>query len=253
LRGLVSFSLFGDQPLYTVGAVRNAEMWANSDLFPSDIRLECRFYVGNSVPEECRRHLIGLGAEVVPVSGRPEDQTATFWRYDASGDSEFYDFVLFRDVDSRPNAREVAAIRDWLGTNRTYHFIRDHPYHGVPILAGLWGARSWGCAFLREALPMVPPADFYQSVNRRIGRDDYTSNDFYQVDQWWLRLKVYPEIKHMSLSHDEFFGFERRRWRLRMPPRPADFSFVGEGFNEFDEPRFPEHRDLIRQWPKKGS
>lgn len=246
MHGLVSFSLFGDNPLYLVGAIRNAYLWTQ------ETGLDCRtrFYCGESVPESTIYQLRALGAEVRLFWGKPEDQTSTFWRYDALRDFESYDYVLFRDVDSRPTDREIYAICEWIQTRRGVHTIRDHPFHGVPMLAGLWGARSWKADYIRQFLPKAPPPDFYKTVERA-SRQPLGSNDFYQVDQWWLRLEVWKKISMDCVGHDEFFTFNRKRWRLSLPERPADNSFIGEGWTEFETPRFPEHRDLIAKWPKR--
>ena len=45
--------------------------------------------------------------------------------------SEFHS----RDLDSVPSPREVDAVKEWLHSkNKTFHIMRDHPLHGVPIL-----------------------------------------------------------------------------------------------------------------------
>ena len=51
---------------------------------------------------------------------------------------------ISRDLDSRITAREVAAVAEWLGSpgGEAVHCMRDHPQHYMPIMAGMWGARS---------------------------------------------------------------------------------------------------------------
>ena len=51
------------------------------------------------------------------------------------------DVLLSRDLDSRISAREVAAVREWLGSGRGVHSMRDHPTHWVPMLGSAWAAR----------------------------------------------------------------------------------------------------------------
>lgn len=189
--------------------------------------------------------MLDYNAQIVEVD-HPEDQTATFWRYAAL--TLDYDYVLFRDVDSRPFDREFYAIDEWLTSHIQVHVMRDHPYHGVPMLAGLWGSKRATLPFLADLLPWLPPEEFYQRVVRACNHTsvNYQSNDFYQVDQWWLRLNVYPKLRNKVLSHDEFYGFERKRFKRRFPPRGEDMAFVGEGFDEFDQPRYPEHRLIKR-------
>ena len=48
--------------------------------------------------------------------------------------SEFHS----RDLDSVPSPREVEAVKEWLASkNKTFHIMRDHPYHRVPILGDI--------------------------------------------------------------------------------------------------------------------
>ncbi len=242
MKGLVSFTLFGDKPVYNVGALRNVEIWKQSEF-----DVDCRFYVGHSVPTATLHSLDALGAEIKFVD-RPEDQTACFWRYDALQGCQ-YDYILFRDVDSRPFEREFHCIRDWLRSGLPNHVIRDHPFHGVPILAGLFGVKREEFHNIGRQLPSVIPDDYYLMVNRAQTAEKFQSNDFYQIDQWWLRLRVYPYMHNLVTAHDDFFSFERFRFKMALPERTNN-EFCGEGFDEFDNPRYPHHRQLLDQWPR---
>lgn len=46
------------------------------------------------------------------------------------------DRLMARDMDSEVNSREVSAVHEWLDLNKTFHVMRDHPGHKVPIMAG---------------------------------------------------------------------------------------------------------------------
>ena len=48
---------------------------------------------------------------------------------------------MSRDLDSRLNDREQAAVQEWLNSKKEFHIMRDHPMHGWPILGGLWGCK----------------------------------------------------------------------------------------------------------------
>ena len=48
---------------------------------------------------------------------------------------------MSRDLDSRFSEREKAATEEWLRSNKEFHFMRDHPYHGYVILGGCWGCK----------------------------------------------------------------------------------------------------------------
>ena len=49
---VISFSLWGDNPIYTVGAIRNAEL--AETIYPG---WECWFFVGTSVPSSVVKDL----------------------------------------------------------------------------------------------------------------------------------------------------------------------------------------------------
>ena len=45
-----------------------------------------------------------------------------------------------RDLDSRFNEREVAAVKEWREhSNVSIHSMRDHPYHGWELIGASWG------------------------------------------------------------------------------------------------------------------
>ena len=49
---------------------------------------------------------------------------------------------MSRDLDSRINSREAAAVADWLADDSAaFHFMRDHPAHSIEILGSGWGVR----------------------------------------------------------------------------------------------------------------
>jgi hypothetical protein len=42
----------------------------------------------------------------------------------------------FRDLDSLFTLREDAALQSWLNSKYAVHVMRDHPAHGMSMLAG---------------------------------------------------------------------------------------------------------------------
>ena len=48
---------------------------------------------------------------------------------------------MSRDLDSRLNDREQAAVQEWLQSTKAFHFMRDNPSHGTPILGCGWGCK----------------------------------------------------------------------------------------------------------------
>jgi len=138
------------------------------------------------------------------------DWTGMFWRvYPAS--EEDVDIVIVRDCDSRLSLREKAAVEEWLASDKGFHIMRDHPHHNTEILGGMWGAK-------KGVVPKIK--DFI---------DEYVKGDFWQVDQNFLREKIYPIVKNNSFVHDEYFE------KNLFPLTRENGNFVGEKINEYDE------------------
>jgi protein O-GlcNAc transferase len=198
---VVSYSLWGDNPKYNVGALRNAELV--SELYPG---WQARFYVGTNTPSETLSGLIDRGAHVIDMN-KPGDWTGMFWRFEAASDPDV-DVMISRDCDSRITAREVAAVKQWLGSNAMFHIMRDHPHHATEILGGMWGARA-------------PLLSNMSDLIR-----EYVKGDFWQVDQNFLREVVYPKVSQFSMVHDEFFQ------KIPFPTKRLGDEFVGLAFDE---------------------
>ena len=45
---------------------------------------------------------------------------------------------LIRDADSRLNLRENAAVHEWIESGYSFHIMRDHTAHFVPINGGMF-------------------------------------------------------------------------------------------------------------------
>ena len=57
------------------------------------------------------------------------------WRYLASMNPQI-DRILVRDIDAEIIPREQAAVQQWLESEYTFHVMRDHQFHGEPIMGG---------------------------------------------------------------------------------------------------------------------
>ena len=49
------------------------------------------------------------------------------------------DIFASRDLDSRINDREVAAVKEWMeNSTQPIHVMRDHPQHTIGMLGAAW-------------------------------------------------------------------------------------------------------------------
>ena len=76
--------MWGDNPRYTEGAIRNAEL--AKVVYPDWI---CRFYVGNCVPIDIMNRLTSFDNVEIVEMGVVGDWTGMFWRFTAASDKDY--------------------------------------------------------------------------------------------------------------------------------------------------------------------
>ena len=210
MKRIVSFSLWGDNPKYTIGALYNAELV--SEIYPG---WTARFYVGKSTPINVGKKLEKLGSEVVYMDDHG-NWTGMFWRFYPAGESDV-EIRISRDTDSRLSFREKEAVDAWLASDKDFHIMRDHPAHDAPIMGGMWGARGH---ILKDIKNMI---------------EEYQKGDFWQVDQVFLREKIYPMVKNISYVNDDFFEKKpfptnRKNYELFLTKIIYDTQNIGKCF-----------------------
>ena len=214
---LISYSLYGNDPKYLQGAIRNSLL--AKDFFPE---WTTRFYCGKDVSSEILRKLEGLGSQVDTYQ-KDWHPNGMFWRYYASADNG-YERIIFRDVDSRLSYRDVVSISQWEESERSFHIIRDHPFHMTQILGGLFGVTN---SQKLLDLPWEKSKDFGTAVGQ---------------DQRFLTKWIYPRLDLSdTLVHDNFFWFEKERFYLEYG---KDFTYMGESFDE-NENYSPQLRNVL--------
>lgn len=203
---IISFSLWGKNPRYTIGAIRNTEL--AKEIYPDWI---CRFYTGEDVESHIKQRLLDNDAEIVEMGGG--DWNGMFWRFLAA--NKKCDVMISRDSDSRLSYREKMAVDDWLASDKDFHIMRDHQYHATEILGGMWGVRN---GLLNGIIDMIANYDTREFDNK------------YQVDQNFLKEVVYPLVHNKAMVHDEFFT------RHPFPHSRRDKSFfVGQAYDQDDK------------------
>lgn len=219
MKKVVSFCLWGDNPKYTIGAIKNAELCLI--VYPDWIS---RFYCGESVPLDIITSLRTIKNTEVIIMKETGDWNSMFWRFYPASDSDV-DVMISRDTDSRLNEREKYAVDEWIKSGKSFHIMRDHPWHSTQILGGMWGVRG----------------DKLKEMKNMIG--EYTKGNFWQVDQNFLKEKIYPIIKEDCIVHDEFFNYDENK--NKFPMKRDGQQFVGEAFDENDNPNM-QHRNMIK-------
>jgi hypothetical protein len=135
----ISYTLFGTQPKYYIGAEKNIEL--NKKLLPDWVTVI--YYNEKNILDGWVEKLSSLGAEMRNItnfsfSDKDTIQYPYFWRFF----SLLNDGIsIVRDLDSRVSDREVEYINRWLNSECDYFIIRDHPWHS-PVPSGLFGIKS---------------------------------------------------------------------------------------------------------------
>jgi hypothetical protein len=207
----LSFSLWGNNPIYTVGIIKNAELWKT---IYSDWQMVV--YYDSTVPIEVIEKLKTLG--VLTIDFTEKNIYGMFWRFFAC-DLPNAEYCVFRDSDSRITIREKMAVDEWIESKKTLHVMRDHPAHGIPfganslgILGGMWGIKSG----------VIPVTDMiFKFVNNK--------NLGYGSDQTFLQT-IYLIFKDDQKVHDEFFE------KFPFPIKREYGRFVGDRLDENDNP-----------------
>lgn len=216
---LITFSLWGENPKYTIGALKNVEL--AKIIYPNWI---CRFYVGKSVPKEILNELIkNENVEIIEMD-ETGNWSGMFWRFYPASESDV-DVMISRDCDSRLSQREKMAVDEWIGSDKGFHIMRDHPYHGTEILGGMWGIKG---GVLPEMKKLI---------------DEFVKGEFWQVDQNFLKEKIYPLIKDNCMVHDEFHNYELIK--KNFPTTRLNKEFIGDVFDQYDN-RHPEYWKYIK-------
>lgn len=219
----VSFSLWGQNPKYLVGAIRNAELinkhmpdWDCVIWYDSDVLISNQLLLDT---------LRSLGATLFfrpPATSSGHFEYGCFWRF-RTIDMPQYSHVIFRDTDSRLTPRELDAVQEWIDSEKVLHIIRDHPCHYSPypkespgILGGLWG--------------MVRQDDF----NMAASIDEFYAGPLHFVgygsDQLFLDC-VLSKYGHSAMIHDEVTG-TGRKFRIAR----NGLEFCGERYDEYERP-----------------
>lgn len=201
MKKIISFSLWGDLPLYCVGAIKNSIL--AKEIYPDWI---CRFYISKDVPEKYVDILKKTSNCEIIFKDTPNFfWEGLFWRFEPASDTDV-SIMISRDTDSRLNYREKAAVDEWLKSNKSFHIMRDHHYHTSNIMGGMWGVKNPKLSNMSELIKNMKSETRYNS------------------DQIFLSKIIYPIISDDCCIHDD-------RTDNKFPQKCIDDSYVGNHFN----------------------
>ena len=222
MKKIVSFSLFGSDPKYTIGAIQNAKIVSAWDDW------ECVIYLDDTVPQEIIKELENICELKFPLKeelfsenimeftvNSKSIKSQPIWRF-YEGDSE--NTVIFRDTDSRITQRDKCSVEEWLNSDKDFHIIRDHPLHDYEILAGMWGCKNG--VLLGKMHSLISRWFLYKSVKK---------GNFKFADQHFLSEFIFPLINDNNVCvHDPFFA--KKPFPENCPKRTHE-NYIGKVFS----------------------
>jgi hypothetical protein len=222
MKKVISFSLWGDNPNYIIGAIKNVEL--AQFVYPE---FECWFYIHEeTVPKETIEQLQTYpSVKIIIKHGDLSNNKPMMWRFEAIDDPEV-EIMLSRDTDTRFTRREELAVNEWLNSDKLFHIMRDHPHHGYQILGGMFGSRK------------ISTLPSWISI-----MDTFVQDGPRMYDQHFLRDYVYPQIVNNSIVHAKFHKFEEHAKDFPID-YDSDLRFVGE-YIYADESRSQSHIDIL--------
>jgi hypothetical protein len=215
---LISYCLFGSDPLYLGGILRN--LGEAETVYPD---WQVIVFVDSSIGTCIREQVVEAGGIVIEArSGLP----LTVERFLPAIDEEV-EFLIVRDADSSLTRRESVAVEAWMTSGKSWHVMRDHPYHQAAVMGGMWGCCG-GC--FDRLLEFLKGYEFSGS---------------YGEDQEFLKECVWKFYQKDALVHDSHGSFDRE-----VRPYPEDREgrrFVGERVDQGGEPIAKDHEMIEEQ------
>jgi protein O-GlcNAc transferase len=232
MRKVISFSLYGGDPIYTIGCVKNAEI--KNEIMPD---WEMWVYHDKSVNIEILNKLKNLGVTLIETG--LDISFGRMWRFLPSSD-ENVDYFISRDTDSRLSMRDVVSTEEWINSGKKFHIVREHPIgHHWWMNAGMWGCKKGSIYDIKELI------FDYSKVSTKYG------DKFF--DQYFLEDIIYPLTKNDALIHAEFCNLEGISTDIKRDRALDDFAFIGESIDQFDVPRGDQRTPIKNLYYQKNS
>jgi hypothetical protein len=199
LKRIISYSLFGADENYRVGAIENCALAQR--FFPGWI---CLVYVSDQIAVSVAEELERACAKVVIMRQRAA-YDGLYWRFLPAADPSI-DALIVRDADALLGPREKTAVDRWIESGKALHVIRDHPGHRRLIQAGLWGCRG-------NVIPEM--AELIEAFGRDNGFDSRTGDaDFLE--------HLYSRLRSDMFVHSAFSYFPGETPEMIPMPREGN-------------------------------
>lgn len=222
---IISFSLWGDKPMYVQGAFENIKL-AN-EIYPG---WKVRIYTDKYTNHDLLKKLNQAGAQIRVVEHNFPHWYNLFIRFLVNDDPVVTKYIV-RDTDSRLSLREKMCVTEWESSNKPFHCMRDHPWHyGVKFLGGMWGCKTGVIPNISNLIEQ------YVKIN---------PNFIKGIDQFFLQDMVWKYVKDNRIEHDSIRDPRHMNPDTKkFPVKRNNYEFVGCIFNEHNQ-RNDDYKGLI--------
>jgi GR25 family glycosyltransferase involved in LPS biosynthesis len=228
---LISFCLWGNEPRYNTGLIRNILL---ARLYYPDWK--CIVFIHKlSVDENLIAQLKSYNNVIVVLRYDPFVRAKRFmlWRLEPLILYPQVEYLMSRDTDTRIQPREVLAVEEWLDSNKSLHIMRDHPQHYPRILGGMYGIKCE--KYFKENL--IDDIEGFYKCN-----GDFTD------DQYYLLKSIYEKTESSDrIIHDEIKRYEGDECKSFPIPYEQNYQFVGCYIYE-DESTDPQTENVLKNY-----
>ena len=176
---IVSFSLYGSSPRYTLNALINAKLMKN--IYDKWIMY---VYYDNTVPINIINELKKYPYVKLQNMTNTNIKNKMLWRFLPIFNNNIERYII-RDIDSHISMRERNAVDEWIKSDKLFHIMRDHPSHTKYSMSG----GMWGGVHIK---------------NLNINILNRYNKPLYLLDMKFLHNELWPIIHKSVLQHDSF-------------------------------------------------
>jgi len=223
MKKVISFSIYGDNPKYTVGLLKNIEL--SEKIYPD---WKVFIYYNNTVPVDMiEKYQSFDNCEIFNMDDY--NISGMLWRFFPNDGVERF---ISRDADSRLSEREKYAVDKWIESGKSLHIMRDHPHHTSNIFGGMFGLVIHDDLNLKNEI-------IKWSLDKKLSL-------FNKWDDVNFLYVIYEKYKNMNdiISHDSCF--KHFPFSIPFPTPMENFNFVGEIFDENDT-RYYQYQEWINK------
>jgi len=211
MKKVISYSIYGNNPKYTVGLLKNLEL--RDTIYPEWINY---VYYNNTVPQEMIEQYKTINdTELFNMDSY--NCPGMLWRLFVKD----ADIVISRDSDSRLNMREKYAVDEWVESGKLLHIIRDHFHHRIEMFTGMFGMKIDKTYNLEEICIQWCNDNNYHDVFAR------------DIDSIFVKKFLYDKYINNQMCHDSVYQniFPNSK---SFPTKMEDYRFIGEIYDEND-------------------